>query len=308
MKLLAIVGPTASGKTRMAVEVAIALRERDVAPEIVSCDSMGVYRGLDIAADKPAQDDRRGIPHHLFDVVEPSEEMTAVRYRDVARRTIAEIGERGGVPMLVGGSGLWFRAVVDDLEFAPTSEDLRRRLETADTGELYARLQRADPERAAAIDPRNARRVVRAVEILELTGRPASELRTSWGRRCGPYELSVCGITWDRAELFERGAERVRRELGAGLVEEVRRVAKQGLSRTARQALGAKEMLDHLEGRATLEDATTTLVRNTKNFIRRQLSWFRADPRVEWWNVSRMGWDAVRAGIAARFGDALSVS
>jgi tRNA dimethylallyltransferase len=305
MKLLAIVGPTASGKTRMAVEVALALRAQGFAPEIVSCDSMGVYRGIDIAADKPSAAERGGIAHHLFDIADPTEDVTAVQYRDLARAVIADIDRRAGVAMLAGGSGLWFLAVVDDLEFAPTSKDLRRRLEAADPAELYERLQGADPERAAAIDPRNARRIVRAVEILELTGRPPSELRTSWERRSGPYDLSVCGITWDRTELFERAAERVRSELDAGLVDEVRLVAVRGLSRTARQALGAKEMLDYLEGLATLEDATATLIRNTKSFIRRQLSWFRADPRVEWTNLSKIGWDAGRDEIVARFGDAL---
>jgi tRNA dimethylallyltransferase len=298
MKLLALVGPTASGKTRMAVEVALALP----APvEIVSCDSMGVYRGLDIAADKPPHTERRGIPHHLFDVAGADDDVTAVHYRDLARHAIGEVHGRGALPMLVGGSGLWFRAVVDDLEFAPTRPDVRRRLEHHTDEQLYARLRDADPERAAAIDLRNRRRLVRAVEILELTGRPPSELRTTWEKRCGPYELVCCGITWDRETLFERATARVRREIDAGLVEEVRRVRASGLSRTATQALGVKEILGYVEGRITLEEAEARLVRNTKRFIRRQLSWFGADPRVEWTNASETGWDGARAAIVARF-------
>lgn len=304
--LLALVGPTAAGKTRMSIEVAQALGDRGRELEIVSCDSMAVYRGFDIAADKPDEDERRGVRHHLFDIADPSDDLTAVAYRDLARSAMDDIALRGAVPLIVGGSGLWFRAAVDDLEFAPTSAALRRELEAADPGELYARLQEADPVRAAAIDPRNTRRVIRAVEILELTGRRPSELRTSWEGRCGPYELTVCGLTWARSELFKRAAERVHREIASGLVDEVQAARACGISRTARQALGVKEMLGYIEGGATLEEATVTLVRNTKNFIRRQLSWFRADPRVEWVNASELGWDVARDEIARRFRVALS--
>lgn len=300
MKLLAIVGPTAAGKTRMSVEVATALAQLGHSIEIVSCDSMAVYRGLDIAADKPPMSERGGIEHHLLDIADPDEEITAVAYREIARNKIAEITERGGVAMLVGGSGLWFRAVVDDLEFAPTQAELRRHLETQDPGELYARLAEADPEAAARIDVRNIRRVVRAVEILELTGRPPSELRSSWGVREGPYDLCAAGLMWARDELYGRATQRVQRELDAGLVDEVREALERGLSRTARQALGVKEIAEHLETGITLEEAKTTLIRNTKNFVRKQLSWFRADPRVEWVDATELGWDGARETIVER--------
>ncbi len=296
MKLLCLVGPTAAGKTRMGVEVALALGDN---VEIVSCDSMGVYRGLDIVADKPSADERRGVPHHLFDLVDPSETFTAVEYKQIARATIDEIGARGGVPLLVGGSGLYFRAVVDELEFAPTDAELRAELEALDAGVLFARLESGDPERAAEIDPRNKRRVVRAVEVLELTGRPAGELRTSWERGGGPYDLAVAGLTWERKELLVRAEQRVQRELDAGLVDEVRRIVR--LSRTAEQALGVKEMLPVIAGDEPLEPAQARLVKNTKNFIRRQLSWFGADDRVEWFNASELGWDGARDAIAAKF-------
>jgi tRNA dimethylallyltransferase len=274
------------------------------APEIVSCDSMGVYRRLDIAADKPTDEERRGIAHHLFDLVDPDETFTAVDYRDFARRTIDDIAARGGTPMLVGGSGLYFRAVVDELAFAPTSAELRAALETLDPSELYERLQRKDPQRASEIDPRNKRRLVRAVEVLELTGRPASELRTTWERGGGPYELCVAGLTWNRDELLRRAEERVQREIDAGLVDEVRSVT--NFSRTAVQALGVKEMIPVIEGAATIDEAKARLVKNTKNFIRRQLSWFGADPRVEWFNATELGWDGAREAIAERFEASLS--
>lgn len=303
--LLGLVGPTAAGKTRMGIEVATDLRDRGYAVEILSCDSMGVYRGLDIAADKPSTEERRGIPHHLFDLVDPGEPFTAVAFREAARGTIAEVQRRGNAPLLVGGSGLYFRAVVDELEFAPTDPEVRGRLEREDPEELYERVREADPDAAKRIDRRNVRRIVRAAEILELSGRPPSELRRSWERFESPYHLAVVGLTWERGELLRRAEERVRRELDAGLLEEVRGVVAGGISPTARQALGVKEILEHLEGRLTFEEATGVLVRNTKRFVRRQLSWFRADPRVEWVDASELGWDGARSRIVERFGRVL---
>jgi tRNA dimethylallyltransferase len=308
MQLPAIVGPTASGKTRMGVEVALGLATLGHPTEIVSCDSMAVYRGLDIAADKPSDADRRGVTHHLLDVAECSDDVTAVRYRELARAAIDDIAGRGSVPLLVGGSGLWFRAAVDDLEFAPTSRELRSRLEASDPDELYTRLADADPDSAKRIDRRNPRRIVRAVEILELTGRPWGEFRTSWECRCGPYDVIAVALTWDRVELFRRAEERVERELAAGLADEVRGLLQSGISRTARQALGVKEIAAWIEGHASLDEAKALLVANTKKFIRRQLSWFRADPRVEWIDASKLGWDGARDEIVSRFAAGLAGS
>lgn len=303
--VLAIVGPTASGKTRMGVEVALELRAAGRAVEIVSCDSMGVYRRLDIAADKPPPAERRGVPHHLFDLAEPDEAFTAVRFRAAARSVVDGLHARGGVPLVVGGSGLWFRALVDDLPFAPTDPEVRSRLAAEDPADLYRRLQAVDPDAARRIDPRNVRRVVRAVEIHELTGRPPSELRRGWDSYASVYDLDVVGLTWPRETLFARAAERVDRELEAGLLDEVAGVLPAGISRTARQALGVKEMLLHLEDGVPLEQARAVLVRNTKNFVRRQLSWFRADPRVAWIDVGALGWEAARSAIAERFAASL---
>lgn len=299
--LRCLVGPTAGGKTRMGVEVALALRERGRDAEIVSCDSMGVYRGLDIVADKPTMAGRRGVVHHLFDVADPHEDFNATRYRELARAAIDDIAARGKVPMLVGGTGLYFRAVVDPLGFAPTSADVRARLEREDPGVLYARLREHDPASAERIDPRNVRRVVRAVEVMEITGRPATELRTSWERSGGPYELVVAGLTWDRATLLRRAEQRVQRELDAGLLEEVAAVGAANFSRTARQALGVKEMIPVIDGEADIEAAKEVLVRNTKNFIRRQLSWFQADERVTWIDASELGWEGARERITDMF-------
>jgi tRNA dimethylallyltransferase len=286
----------------MSVEVAIALRECEVEIEIVSCDSMAVYRSLDIVADKPNVEERLGIVHHMIDIVDPWESFTAVMYRDKARAVIAEIGDRGHVPLLVGGSGLYFRAVVDDLEFAPTSADVRARLETEPVEDLIGRLRDADPVTASRLDPRNTRRIVRAVEVLELTGRPPSELRQGWDRFVASrYDLTVAGLTWARDELLMRAAERVHRELEAGLVDEIRRVGAEKLSATAGQALGVKEILPVIDGSQSLEEATQILIRNTKRFVRRQISWFGADPRVKWFDAAELGWDGARDAIVELF-------
>lgn len=299
--LLAVAGPTAAGKSRMAVEVARELGD----VEILSCDSMAVYRGLDVLAAKPTAAERRAVPHHLLDLADTDEDFSAVRFREVARRTIAEVHERGSVPLLVGGSGLWFRAVVDDLEFAPTDPDVRRRLEAGEPDELHERLADVDPEAADRIDPRNVRRVVRALEIHELTGRPPSELRRSWERFEGPYDLTVVALTWDRDELRRRVVERIHRQLADALLEEVEGARRRGVSRTSAQALGMKEMLEHLEGRCTLEEATELFIRNAKAFVRRQLSWFRRDPRIEWVDASALGWEGARERILDGFRGAL---
>lgn len=301
MNLLALVGPSAAGKSRMAVEVALELRASGSDVEIVSCDSMAVYRALDIAADKPDAAARRGVPHHLFDLVDASDTFTAVRYRKEARAAIDAIGARGAVPMLVGGSGLYFRAAVEDLPFAPTSADVRARLEAEDPAVVFERLRAVDPVTAGRLDARNVRRVVRAVEIHELTGRPPSELRRGWTERTTPFDLCAVGLTWDRDALFRRAEERIDAELDAGLVDEVRVALRSGISRTAMQALGVKEIVDLIEGRLTADEARARLIRSTKGFVRRQLSWFRADPRIEWVDASAVGWDGARDAIVRRF-------
>ncbi len=301
-RLLALVGPTAAGKTQMSIEVARALGR---AVEIVSCDSMAVYRGLDVVADKPSEEERAAVTHHLIDVVDANEEFTVVEYRERARAAIDAIAARGAVPMLVGGSGLYFRGVVDELGFAPTSPDVRARLEREDPDQLFARLAEADPLSAERLDPRNVRRVVRAVEVLELTGRRPSELRGDWGRPDERYDLTAVGLTREREELFGRVAERVSRQLESGLVDEVARALRAGLSRTSEQAVGVKEMVPVVRGEASVEEAVTELVRNAKAFVRRQLSWFGADERVLWVDVSAKGWGEAREEIVSRFGAAL---
>ncbi len=287
-RLAALVGPTAVGKTAAAVAIAEAL-----GAEIVSCDSMQIYKGMDIGTAKPGPELLARVPHHLIDLVDPAHEVTVSEFQALARAAIAEIAGRGGLPLLVGGSGLYFRAVVDDLDFPPTHPEVRRRLE-AEAGRLgpaalHARLAALDLEAAERMEPRNARRVVRALEVIEITGRPFSQ-GYSWGRLGGPFELCVAGLTRERAELYDRIERRVDAMLEAGLVEEARALGARGVARTARHALGYRQILEAPPDTSQAA-IRADIVRATKRFARRQESWFRADARVRWFDAAARGLD-----------------
>lgn len=301
-KVAAIVGPTAAGKTKLSLEVAETL-----GAEIVSLDSMQIYRGMDVGTDKLAPARRRGITHHLLDVVDPSREMTVAEFQDAARAAIDDITARGRLPLLVGGSGLYFRAVIDDLRFPPTDASVRRDLERVAESEgadsLYARLERVDPAAAARIEPGNARRIVRALEVIEVTGRPFSENR-AWDDFDSIYEVAVAGVALPRPVLYERIEQRVDAMLAGGLIEEARRL-QHGMSRVAGQALGYRQVLDAPSGASPgeIRDAIATA---TKRFARRQESWFRGDPRIRWFDGTATSLsEAVTAFFRAALGLAL---
>ena len=279
--VLALVGPTAAGKTGLALAVA----ER-LGAEVVSADAMLVYRGMDIGTAKPTPRERARVPHHLVDLVDPGEEFSVARFQPLARAAIAEVLGRGRSPLLVGGSGLYFHAVVDQFVFPPPDQAVRSRLEAvaAQLGlpELYRRLAAADPPAAARIQPGNLRRTVRALEVMELTGRPFSSFRAAMDTPVSRYRLTLLGLDPGPELLRARVAERVAAMAEAGLVEEVRRLAGRPLSRTARQALGYKELLDAMERGTPVPEALEAVVRRTRAYARRQLAWFRRDPRVRW--------------------------
>ena len=280
--LLAIVGPTASGKTELALEVAESL-----GAEIVCADSTTVYRGMDVGTAKPTLERRSHVPHHLVDVADPSEPFTVARYQRLAREAIADVRTRGHVPLLVGGSGLYVRAVVDELVFPPTDPEVRERLhrEATDAGavEMYRRLSELDPAAADRIEPDNVRRTVRALEVAEITGRPFSSYADGWDRYPSG-RVRAAGIDVPRSELYERIEARVRGQLAEGLIEEVKELAHRGLTGwlTASQAIGYAEFARHLEGELSLDEAVARTVKRTKALARRQLAWFRRDPRVRW--------------------------
>ena len=286
IRVCALVGPTAVGKTGAALQVAESL-----AAEIVSVDSMQVYRGMDIGTDKATPEMRARVPHHLLDLCDPGHDETVAEFQQRARAAIEDIGRRGRVPLLVGGSGLYFRAVVDDLDFPPRSPEVRasleERVEEMGAEALHARLAEIDPVAASRMEPNNARRIVRALEVIELSGRPFSA-NTAWERYESRYDLAVAGLERPREELYARIEGRVDRMLERGLVDEVRRLEGPGLGATARQALGYKQILD-AGFDASVDELRDEIVRATKRFARRQLSWFRSDPRVAWFDASDPG-------------------
>ncbi|MGF1664356.1 MAG: tRNA (adenosine(37)-N6)-dimethylallyltransferase MiaA [Kineosporiaceae bacterium] len=290
--VVAVVGPTATGKSDLAVRLALRL-----GGEVVNADSMQLYRGMDIGTAKLTPAERRGVPHHVLDVWPVTAEASVADFQARAREAIEQVRARGRRPILAGGSGLYVRAVLDDLRFPGTDPAVRRRLEAeaADRGAaaLHQRLARVDPAAAALLDPRNARRVVRALEVAEITGGPFRAALPG----PGPYAVAAVQIGLDRdpARLDGAVADRVDRMLASGLVGEVERLAAAGLreGRTASRALGYAQVLAALDAAAAgtgeraalLREARDQTVRRTRRFVRRQRTWFRRDPRVSWFDA-----------------------
>ncbi|MEY9213355.1 tRNA (adenosine(37)-N6)-dimethylallyltransferase MiaA [Thermobifida halotolerans] len=283
--VIAVVGATAVGKSDLAVELALRLTEHGAPAEIVNADSMQLYRGMDIGTAKLTVPERRGVPHHLLDVWDITQTANVADYQRTARAVIDELHASGRTPILVGGSGLYVRAALDELDFPGTDPKVRARLEAelAERGPLalHQRLARLDPAAAAAILPSNGRRIVRALEVIEITGGPFTATMPEHVSR---YPCVQIGLSAPRPELDERIELRVARMWEAGLVDEVRALEKAGLRDgfTASRALGYAQVLRFLAGEYTEEEAKEETVRATRRFARRQESWFRRDPRVDW--------------------------
>ncbi|MGA5122375.1 tRNA (adenosine(37)-N6)-dimethylallyltransferase MiaA [Streptomyces pseudogriseolus] len=279
-RVIAVVGPTAAGKSDLGVFLA-----QWLGGEVVNADSMQLYRGMDIGTAKLTPEERGGVPHHLLDVWDVTETASVAEYQRMARERIDALLAEGRWPVLVGGSGLYVRGAVDNLEFPGTDPEVRARLEEElalrGPGALHARLAAADPDAAGAILPSNGRRIVRALEVIEITGRPFT---ANLPGHDSVYDTLQIGVDVARPELDERIARRVDRMWESGLVEEVRALEAQGLreGRTASRALGYQQVLAALAGACTEEEARAETVRATKRFARRQDSWFRRDPRVHW--------------------------
>ena len=288
--LLALVGTTASGKTELGIGLAERLGAKQNT-EIVSVDSMLVYRGMDIGTAKPTAGQRDRVRHHLLDLVEPRAAFSVAEFQRQGVAAIEDIGRRGAVPLLVGGSGLYFRALVDRLEFPGTDPAVRADLETVASAvgaeRLHERLAAFDPVAAGRIDPSNARRTVRALEVAAVTGRAFSSYATAWERYPGS-NVRVAGIDLPAEVLDARVGRRVDEMVARGFLEEVEGLVRRGLGGwlTSSQAIGYAEMTRHLNGSCTLDEAIEGSVRRTRALARRQRAWFRRDPRVRWFEAS----------------------
>ena len=279
--IVAVVGPTASGKTHLSLDLA-----EHLGGEILNTDAMQVYRGMDIGTAKLPEAERRGIRHHLLDLLSVRDPLTVAEFQLQARAVISGLRERGATPVLVGGSALYTRAVVDRFEFPGTDPEVRARLETELTAlgphALHERLSGLDPEAAARILPENGRRVVRALEVIEITGRPytASLPQLEY---VDSRTIQV-GVEIDRPTLDARIEQRVDHMFEAGLVDEVERLLGEGLAdgRTASRAIGYREVAAYVAGEISLDEARERTLRATRRFARRQESWFRRDPRIVW--------------------------
>jgi len=279
-RVVAVVGPTAAGKSGLAIEIAMAL-----AAEVVNADSMQLYRGMDVGTAKLTSAQRRGVPHHLLDVWDVTEQSNVADYQRLARVAVQGLLDRGITPVLVGGSGLYVRAVLDRLDFPGTDPRVRARLESelAELGPraLHDRLAEADPGAAATILPRNGRRIVRALEVITLTGRPFTAVLPAHE---SIYDVVQIGVDPDPDDLDRRIEVRVEEMFAHGLVEEVRSLVGRGLrdGPTASRALGYAQVLRMLDAHITADQARDLTVRATRRLARRQRSWFHRDPRVHW--------------------------
>ncbi|MFH1339180.1 MAG: tRNA (adenosine(37)-N6)-dimethylallyltransferase MiaA [Candidatus Omnitrophota bacterium] len=280
--IIFLLGPTAAGKTELALKLAKKLNA-----EIISCDSMQVYKGMDIISSKPAPSARKRVPHHLIDIIPPEKEFNAALYRRYALKAIKAILKKEKIPMFVGGTGFYAGAVLDGIFQGPGEDkkirkSLYRRAKIGGSKALYKRLMKVDPGAAAKIHPNDLKRIVRALEVYIKTKKPISQWQRERKGLSRDYEVKIYCLTRPRQELYANINQRVRRMFGKGLVNEVRRLLKRKLSKTASCAIGINEVKGYLEGRYSLEQAKDLIGKHTRQYAKRQLTWFRKDKRLIW--------------------------
>ena len=284
-RIVVVAGPTASGKT----ELSLALAER-LNGEIVSADSMQIYRGMDIGTAKPTIGGRRGIPHHMLDVAEPGDDWSVSRYEQQASNCVDDILRRGRLPILCGGTGLYINAVISGAGFQASGADsgiraaLEKQWDDQGADAMCARLRAVDPESAARLHPNDRRRIIRALDVYELTGETISEHNRRTRERPPRYDAVMLGLKTDpRDVLYQRIDRRVGKMVEQGLIEEARSLWQRGvLKGTAAQAIGYKELIDYFESRKTLDEALRAIQQKSRNYAKRQLTWFQADDRIHW--------------------------
>lgn len=287
--LLAVVGPTASGKTALAVELALR-----TGGEVISADSMQIYRGMDIGTAKPTQEEKKGVPHHMIDILDISQSYSVAQYVKEARECIWEVHRRGRLPILAGGTGLYISSILNHVQFTEESGDpairaqLQRRLEEEGAQVLLEELRRYDPQTAARLHPNNQKRIVRAIEIYQTTGITMTEhLKRSLSEPT-PYRFCAVGLCYhNRETLYRRIDARVDQMLRLGLAEEAKRVLSSPYGSTALGAIGYKELLPWVNGACSLEQAADRLKQSTRRYAKRQLTWFRREPWVQWIEVDK---------------------
>ncbi len=313
IRIVIITGPTASGKSGLAMDLCERLSNSGgQTGEIINADSMQLYKGLDIGTAKPSKEEQERVPHHLIDIVSPDEDYTAALFREDASRAIEEISRRGARPFVVGGSGLYIRVLTKGLLKGPGEDSEFRARLTAEAEEkggqvLYERLQAVDPLSATRIHPNNRVRIIRALEVSYLTGRPLSELQAEHSFAERPYETLKIAIKMTRKALYERIEERVDQMIKDGLVAEVEGLLKRGYREDLKpmQGLGYKEITAYIAGRRTLAEATRLIKKNTRNFAKRQLTWFRSDEDINWIEMDKCDrvelYEQIERAIAEHF-------
>lgn len=287
-KIIVIVGPTAVGKTYVSIELA-----KKLGTEIISADSMQIYKGMDVGTAKIKTEEMQGIKHHMIDLIYPDENYSVSDFKREAEKNIDEMISRGKVPVIVGGSGLYVNSLIYNLDFsnAKSNEKLRDYYTYyhKEHGEdaLYEKLKKIDPESAEKIHKNNVKRVIRALEVYDLTGRKFSETNTDIRKKSSKYDFILIGLSMDRKILYERINQRVDKMINEGLVEEVKSLLDKGFEKNliSMQAIGYKEIIEFLEGNITFEEAVNILKQNTRHFAKRQFTWFLKDENVKWFDI-----------------------
>lgn len=290
--LVILTGPTAVGKTKLSIALAKA-----IGGEIISADSMQVYRHMDIGSAKIRLEEMEGIPHYLVDVLEPWEEFHVVRFQQMAKEAMKKIREHGHIPILVGGTGFYIQAIVKDIDFteneaSPYREELTRLAEEKGADFLYEKLQKVDPKSAQIIHAHNVKRIIRALEFYQMTGKKISEHNKEQREKSSPYQFAYFVLQDERTKLYKRIEARIDEMLQDGLIEEVTALKEMGLKRgmVSMQGLGYKEILAYLDGECTLEEAVEILKRDTRHFAKRQITWFKREEEVIWIDKSKFAY------------------